>query len=58
MENTLFFQMLWSMRNSHNGDTSEDLWWFWRDENCVEPIGPFGTREEAVFDYNQYGGGD
>jgi len=27
--------------------------WFWRDEDCEEPMGPFETRDEASADYRE-----
>ena len=30
--------------------------WYWRDEDCAEPIGPFETKDEAVKDYENMTG--
>lgn len=54
-EAEIFFTMDWAFNNPHDGRRESNLMWFWRDENCEEPIGPFDTREEAIDDYNLNG---
>jgi hypothetical protein len=28
--------------------------WYWHDADCAEPMGPFGTRAEAIADHIAY----
>lgn len=35
------------------GGTGHEGAWFWRDDDCDEPIGPFPTEVEAVADYEE-----
>lgn len=30
--------------------------WYWQDEDCEEPMGPFESRAEAVDDYREMRG--
>lgn len=51
----IFFTMDWSYRNPHDGKPETEPMWWWKTENCEEPIGPFETREEAEKDYQEHG---
>jgi hypothetical protein len=37
-------------------DLNGEIRWFWRDEDCDEPMGPFDNREEAVADHRDMRG--
>ena len=42
----------WKVQNEPYTDEVRHVnGWYWRDEQCEEPMGPFTTRAEAESDY-------
>ncbi len=50
----IFFEMLTPIFNPYFKPV-EELRWYWRTENCDEPIGPFESLQEAEKDYQEWG---
>jgi len=38
--------------NPWSDETHDVECWYWQDDECVEPIGPFDTEAEARADYH------
>ncbi len=45
------YESLVRVKNPYLKGYDNELKWFWYDESCAEPIGPFATEDEARKDY-------
>lgn len=48
MNKPRFFQLL-----VHDDYTGERPGWYWQDDDCEEPMGPFSSRREAGEDHRE-----